>query len=192
MAGRGCSEPGCTGQHTARGFCHRHYRQYLRSGDAERRALNRIYGLTDEQRFWHYVEKGPRCWEWTGYRNAKGYGVLNLSGERVLAHRMAYQMVAEIPDGMSVLHHCDNPGCVKFKHLWLGTKADNNADMEAKGRRRNGDARGTKNPAARLTEDDIRAIRASTERSVDLAAKYGVSRHNIWAIRRRLYWPHIE
>jgi hypothetical protein len=183
--------PDCHEPHTARGYCHRHYRAFLRAG-AEKIEIERRYGLTDEERFWSYVEKKQGCWEWTGYKNEKGYGVINLRGERALAHRFAWQLDEPIPPGMSILHRCDNPACVRRKHLFLGTRADNNADMDAKGRRRAPDMHGTKNHRAQLTEDDVRAIRASPERGPVLAARYGVANAHIWAIRRRTFWKHIE
>jgi hypothetical protein len=187
-----CSEAGCGRPHVARGLCHRHYRAFLKAGGPRKLVLQRHYGKTPEERFRLYTKRGPGCWEWTGYKNAKGYGVLNLGGTRILAHRMAYQMIAEIPDGMSVLHRCDNPGCVKFQHLFLGTRAENNADMDAKGRRRTGDTRGGKNPSVRLTENDVRTIRESAEPVRVLAARYGVARGHIYGIKRRLYWQHLE
>jgi hypothetical protein len=155
----------------------------------------RHYGLTPEQRFWRYVEKKRRgCWDWTGYKNEKGYGVINLGGERMLTHRMAYQLTAgSIPDGMFVLHHCDNPACVRFKHLFLGTLADNNADMDAKGRSRRGhNMPGIGNHQAKLTESDVRAIRISTEKGVVLAARYSVTKTTICSILKRRLWTHIE
>lgn len=191
---RVCSQPGCQEPHLARGFCHRHYRQHLRAGNVAPKPLQRHYGYTPEERFWLYVEKPDRgCWVWTGYRNEKGYGVINLGGERMLAHRFAYQLVADIPDGISVLHSCDNPACVRFKHLFLGTRADNNADMDAKGRsRRVGAPSGTRNPSTKLTETDVRAIRASLEPVRELARRYGTSRVHIYAIKQRRYWAHVQ
>lgn len=189
---RGCSEAGCKAPHVARGFCHRHYRAFLKAGGVRKFTPTRHYGKTAEERFWLYTEQGPRCWEWTGYKNAKGYGVLNLGGQRILAHRFGFQLVADIPDGLFVLHHCDNPGCVKFKHLYLGTRAENNAAMFARGRNRNPGLKGSGNHRARLDEADIRAIRASTKRAADLATEYGVSRTHIHGIKRRLYWAHID
>lgn len=193
MAGT-CTQPGCDRPHTAQGLCHRHYRQFLRAGGARVVQPERRYGYTPEERFWLYVEKPRRgCWEWTGYKNAKGYGVINLRGERMMAHRMAWELEAgPIPDGKFVLHHCDNPGCVRFKHLFLGSLADNNADMDSKGRRRPPDMHGTRNHRATLTEDDIRAIRASDESGPVLGARYGVSHNHISGIRRRIFWKHIE
>src|SRR5665811_1223275 len=143
----GCSEAYCEAKAVARGLCHTHYRRYLRQG-GERRVLTRHYGKTPEERFWLYVKRGggPACWEWTGYKNGKGYGVINLQGQRVLAHRMAWELKnGPVPDGLFVLHRCDNPPCCNLKHLWLGTKADNNNDMTTKGRRRDTGAPGVRN-----------------------------------------------
>lgn len=75
------------------------------------------------------------CWNWTGYRNAGGYGTFGVAGKSHLAHRLSYELfVGPIPPGMHVCHSCDNPRCVNFRHLWLGTNADNMRDRGIKGR----------------------------------------------------------
>lgn len=87
--------------------------------------------------FWEKVEKAEEdngCWEWTGSR-INGYGHLCISKENVYSHRVSYMLHSgKDPDGMLVLHHCDNPSCVNPDHLFLGTYRDNTQDMIRKGR----------------------------------------------------------
>jgi hypothetical protein len=95
------------------------------------------------------INQTTGCWEWTGYKNAYGYGVIAgeingkryvKAGQQMLAHRVAWILFrGEIPEGDGyhgsvVMHTCDNPGCVNPVHLKLGTQADNVRDMEDKRR----------------------------------------------------------
>lgn len=103
--------------------------------------------LTIEERFWSKVNITDllSCWEWTGFKN-KGYGQLEFRGKTQRAHRVVWMLIyGEIPDGLCVLHHCDNPSCCNPAHLFLGTMLDNNRDMIKKGRQiHNNTARGNK------------------------------------------------
>lgn len=91
---------------------------------------------------------GDSCWLWTGSTQSSGYGQLHQGdGENrraFLAHRLSYEhFVGPIPADKCVLHRCDTPRCVRPDHLFLGTRRDNVADMNKKGRRRGGGPRGS-------------------------------------------------
>lgn len=75
------------------------------------------------------------CIEWAGTRTAKGYGQVTRDGQRMYAHRAAWiDAHGPIPDGLCVLHSCDNPPCVAVEHLHLGTYQDNAREMVERGR----------------------------------------------------------
>lgn len=92
------------------------------------------------ERFWQKVERadGDACWEWrASVTPGTGYGAFGVGGVVVGAHRFVWELErGAIPDGFCVLHRCDNRRCVRIDHLFLGTRADNVADMDTKGRRR--------------------------------------------------------
>lgn len=95
---------------------------------------------TLEERFWEKVNRGTGddCWEWQAGKTTAGYGQIGSCGRKLYAHRVSYELhKGPIPEGMVVMHSCDNPGCVNPAHLSVGTLADNNADMTAKGRHAN-------------------------------------------------------
>jgi hypothetical protein len=138
MGKRTCSFPGCDAPSKTRGLCGTHYQRWWRNGDPSVVLTNRRWeGLTVEDRFWAKVNRrGPDdCWVWTGSTDPRGYGHIWRQGRLVPTHRLSYELNrGPIPDGMCVLHRCDNPPCCNPSHLFLGTKADNAHDMHAKGR----------------------------------------------------------
>lgn len=152
--------------------------------------------IAPEERFWRHVRKGDGCWEWQSARGGNGYGSFGLTRERMTpAHRFSWELhYGPIPDGLFVCHHCDNRLCVRPDHLFLGTHGDNMADMVRKGRHRNKPMVGVANPKAKLTEDDVRAIRtrrAAGETCRVLAAEFGVSTPLISYIVKRKQWTHV-
>lgn len=82
------------------------------------------------------VDSVTGCHVWQGSTVA-GYGHLYVDGKLKLAHRVSWELAkGEIPEGLFVLHKCDNPPCINPEHLFAGTHEDNMKDMDAKGRRR--------------------------------------------------------
>lgn len=190
-------------------------------------------------RFWSHVDKGggDDCWVWLAHRirhRTLGlrYGVASIAKRGYLAHRVAWTIAnGAIPAGLDVLHSCDNPGCVRPDHLFLGTHADNMRDMRTKGRGRPieknkvsvsdvvamramrsagasldriADAYPQVSPRSvrdivngrvwaripgavkrlpRLSAQDVRLIRSSDARGIDLAGQYGVSPSVITRVR---------
>lgn len=106
------------------------------------------------------------------------------------AHRYAYEQAkGPIPDGMVVMHTCDNRKCVNPEHLIVGTQSDNMRDCVAKGRRQ--DQNGEKGPSAKLKEQDVHFIRASTLTNTELGKRFNVSGRTISDARRGKTWRHI-
>ena len=129
---------------------------------------------------------------------ADGYGQLWLMDENGSRCRPAQRIswivnVGPIPDGMWVLHHCDNRVCVRPSHLFLGTAADNTADMVAKGRC-GGPGKGEAHPLAKITAAialDIRARKAGGQRAAQIARDLGLSQLLVGKVIRRERWKHI-
>lgn len=132
------------------------------------------------------------CWQWTDSLTAKGYGRFSYNGKAERAHRVSWLLHrGPIPHGMLVCHRCDNPGCVNPEHLFLGTPAANMADMDAKGRRVNAPPIGEKARHAKLTSQQVIAIRAAVGSNREIAERYGITAANVGYIRRRQSWAHV-
>ena len=180
---------------------------------------------SDKERFFAKVSTAPTaagCLEWKGSKNRRGgYGSFMAGGKSLLAHRIAYIIEYGVnPGEFCVLHSCDNPACVNFEHLCLGTHTDNMQDMIRKGRDnyargdasgarlhperiRRGDAhpsrlhpgclaRGDEHGNAKLTAADIPVIRADRRTLKAIAADYGINLATIGKIKRRTLWKHIH
>lgn len=184
-------------------------------------------------RFWPYVDKtgpipehrpelGP-CWIWIRARTGRGYGQISLHNVRIYTHRVSWELEnGPLPDGLSVLHHCDNPPCARPSHLFTGTQLDNMRDAALKHRVHEGDAHGSKthpeslprgdqhyarrNPelirrgertgVAKVTEDDVRTMRRMRSSGASLADIAVVFPHlqypAISRICNRVRWSHVD
>jgi hypothetical protein len=146
-----------------------------------------------------HAKLGPEvngCRLWRGSRDSQGYGRLNVAGIPQLAHRVAWVIAhGPIPEGMCVLHRCDNPPCANVDCLFLGTMADNTADMVAKRRWAPPPvAAGEENVTAILTEEKVREIRAAFARGrskMGLGRDFGVSPTTIYDVVTGKTWRHV-
>ena len=156
------------------------------------------YNLPLPLRFWAKVNRdGPvvrpalgECWTWTGASNATGYGRIRSGDEIETAHRTSWLLTrGEIPAGMFVCHRCDNKLCVRPEHLFLGTNAENVADMISKGRQAKGEAR-----SDILTESDVVDIRSCASFGAShraLGESFGISREHARDIVNHRRWRHV-
>lgn len=162
------------------------------------------------------------CWIWTGGKDRKGYGSLSLPGHRRWrAHRLAYvEAFGPIPQGTFVCHRCDNPPCCNPAHLFIGTPAENSADMVRKGRSTWGDrnpsrlypervrrgdqhplrlhperhVRGEGHPQAKMTDELVLAIRRAYQAGAtqaDLCRTFCVSSGRMSHLVRGTSWAHL-
>lgn len=129
------------------------------------------------------------CWEWTACKDMGGYGIIGADGAVKGAHRVMWELVvSEIPSDKCVLHHCDNRGCVKPDHLFLGTHKENSEDMITKGR----SAIGSRNGRAKLTDADVVKIRSIKGQSqYKIASMFGIDQTMVGNILRKQNWKHV-
>lgn len=137
-----------------------------------------------------HVMRSGDCILWTGNTFfSSGRPRVNVGQKGCLAHRVMYVLHKGPIGDKLVCHSCDNILCINPKHLWLGTPAQNSADMIAKGR--NHDQNGSKNGSSKLTEAEVLQIRSSSKSRKELASDFGVCVGTIDFIMQRKTWKHI-
>lgn len=160
---------------------------------------------TPAARFWAKVNKSGDCWLWTANSGRRGYGRFGYNGRTQQAHRVAWQLThGPIKDGLCVCHSCDVPACVNPAHLWLGTQDENVSDRDKKGRHfsptgeRHGSRtqpesrpRGEAHANAKLTTEQVIAIRADTRSLRLVAADYGIGQQTVCKIKKGQSWAHV-
>ncbi|MEQ6899281.1 HNH endonuclease signature motif containing protein [Microbacterium sp. KR10-403] len=133
MTNRTCVAHGCDRDAVARGWCLKHYKR------ERRRVGGKFTRKTPAERLADGLKRMPNgCLEWQRTRNEDGYGSIYVNGVTTLTHRFAWEIEnGPIPDGLNILHRCDNPPCCDPSHLFLGTQAENVDDMVSKRRHMN-------------------------------------------------------
>lgn len=105
------------------------------------------------------------CWEWIGASHKRGYGEVRENGKGVRVSRKAYELWnGEIPNGMEVMHACDNPPCCNPQHLKLGTHTDNMLDASSKGRLRR-----------KISPDQVELVKLDPRFYRIISEDYGIS-----------------
>lgn len=128
------------------------------------------------------------CRIWLGALTVGGYGLIGSGRDLIYTHRAAWELAnGPIPSGLLVCHRCDIRCCINPAHMFLGTHADNRLDCAAKDR----DHKGSIHYNAKLTENDVRRIRADPRPSTKIAPEYGVNSRHIRAVKSRLWWRHV-
>lgn len=164
-----------------------------------------------KERFWDKVKLGNpnECWEWQGAKDDGGYGMIAMDcacrikkGKKALrSHRVAWELTnGSIPEGLYVLHKCDNPSCCNPNHLFLGTHADNMRDMIQKGRAIHTSnfettLRGEDQPNHKLTDIQVLEIRQLAKNKVPykiIAVIYGIDDTTVCNIKTRTTWKHLK
>lgn len=146
-----------------------------------------------------FIEPNSGCWLWEGSVSTTGYGVIGRGGRggtNIFAHRLSWELHrGPIPEGVGphgtcVLHKCDTPMCVNPAHLFLGSQADNMADLVAKGRQAKNRRlpKGERHPNAKLTENDVSEIKSCRDSGVTMSKRFGVSPAHISRIRLGQSW----
>lgn len=169
--------------------------------------------LGEPERFWNHIDKCglcPReeldnCWIWTGKTNRDGYGIMyrdlgrGENNKRIrthfFAHHISHYLSGGEPIGPNqiIMHHCDNPPCVRPSHLELATNLKNRLDSIAKRRHNYGERHGLSKLSDEAVADILKEVADNPNwNSNALASKYSVSRACIWFVVKGDTWKHIN
>jgi hypothetical protein len=138
----------------------------------------------------YVINKETKCWEVVSHKpDSKGYVCVYRNGKTIKAHRYSYKLFkGDIPEGMVILHKCDNRRCINPDHLDYGTIADNTYDMVSKKRHGYGETAGM----SILTEKEVYEIRVSKLPLKMLSEQYDVTYEAIASIKAGRTWRHLE
>lgn len=188
---RKCSVEGCDGRYLAKGLCSKHYQRLTKRGDLD--VSIAPYGAPQDWLLAHKDYQGDECLTWPfGKGGGNGRGVVKF-GERPMVASRAMCIIAHGPPPFQkaeAAHSCGkgHQACVNQKHLRWATSLENKFDKVVHGTSN----RGERHPLAKLTVEQVRAIRADARPNAVIAADYPVSRRTIADIKRRAAWQHVS
>lgn len=190
-----CSVDGCDERITGRGLCEKHYYRQRKHGNPMTVAKKMGRGATQEARFWDRVAltaNPDKCWLWQGQKSKEsGYGSVSFEGKARRAHVVSWRLATGYYPALQILHSCDVRLCVNPVHLHEGTQADNMREMSERGR----SLHGTKNPKAKLTEDNVRLARelhSQGHKFSPLARRFGVCKGVMRDAILGITWRHVK
>jgi len=156
----------------------------LKEYKLDKKYINRIFNRIE-------IDPVTRCWNSTYASNSWGYAKISIKSKVLAVHRIMYEYIhGTIPsDKPFILHRCDNPKCCNPTHLYSGTPQNNVDDMI--NRNRYPDQKGETNYGAKLTEKQVKEIRASNKPQPILAKQFNVVRQTISNIKTRRRWKHL-
>lgn len=137
-----------------------------------------------------YIIKDDGCWECISHSISTSQRYPQIyRGIKTRIHRYIYEITkGQIPIDMVVMHKCDNVLCINPDHLKLGSQVENLKDMIEKGR----DAKGSKLPQSKVTEDDVRKIRKDKRTLKEISNQYGISQSSVSMIKSKRTWRHVQ
>lgn len=188
-----CKIEGCDKTAYGRGWCPMHYRRWKKYGDPLTVKQQQNHGLSPVERLMARRELNGQCWEWTGNASQEtrwtNTGTLPMF---ILPYPFVSAFPGPIPTGMYVCHRCDNPKCFRPEHLFLGDQQMNMDDKMKKKRHRYGVSRGAAHGCSKLTDQQVREIRASEGPSRVVAEQYGISSRQVRDIQALTVWKHLR
>lgn len=108
------------------------------------------------QQIWRRVDRSAglaACWPWLA-ASRDGYGRVHVEGRLMNAHGLVMRLSGvAVPEGLTILHRCDNPPCCNPAHLYVGTQQENVRDMR----------------------EQLRALHRGGRRPEEIATMFGLS-----------------
>lgn len=149
--------------------------------------------LSLQEKLEYYSEPGLKdgCRVWTGTLSGSGYGQMWWQGRMQSAHVLSWFNGAGFMPrpGKIICHHCDNPRCIEYDHLFMGTQSDNRNDMYQKGR--GADRKGEVHPLSKLTAKEVLAIRDAKGTHSQIALQFEITRQTVGDIKLKRRWSHL-